>query len=320
MLSEDSISRIELLYSVARLNDSPLSLGELHTLLASDTSIVELEEAFASLPTLSTRYVLDSGFITEKGGADWAAEVQKRRRAFRDNVATAERLAVRLGGRGASVIAVGGSTSYESVKESDDLDLFCVTRGDYAWIFLTKALLLLRASRLASGEVSRACLSCVMDQNYAVRAFSSEQDPLFARDALNAMVLKGNKEYAALLRRADWMKKIFPRLYFARSPPAGSGALTVDSPVRTQSGTARRVANRFLFYVVGGYLRVKSMLESRRIWRDSGDRGRSFEARIGFDHCIYESLRYREMRAMYLNQLDQSRFPPGMEPLQRVPG
>jgi len=292
MISDESISRIDLLYNVAKLNDSALSLSDLGVLLSSETTLRELEDAFASSPVLSSRYNLRSGFIFEKGkDSAVAAEVTKRMQAL-GNVGLGTQIAARLKGKGSVVMAIGGSTSYESVKETDDLDLFCITRADYAWIFLTRALLLLRASRLTSPELAKACLSCVMDQNYADRSFGSEQDPLFARDALNAIVLEGGEEYRRLLLKAEWMSKMFPRLYSSRSAPS--------EPPETKRNLSRinRVVNLFLFRTVGTYLKTKSMLENRRIAKYAS-RGRLFETRLGADHCIYESLRYRQMRELY---------------------
>jgi hypothetical protein len=292
-LNEESISRIDVLYSVAKLNDSALSLRDLSALLSAETSVTEIEEAFANSPTLRSKYMLHSGYVVEKDRSSAAAaELQKRRQAL-GNVVMGAQLASRLKGRGALVIAIGGSTSYESVKASDDLDFFCVTGVDNAWIFLTKALLLLRASRLTSHGASKACLSCVMDQRYAEAAFGREQDPLFARDALNALVLEGEGEYTSLLLKADWMRKMFPRLYAVRSGPP---SMSADTDRRSVAG---RVANRFLFYAVGTYLRIKCMLENRQLRRRRADRGRLFETRIGSDHCIYESTRYRQMREIY---------------------
>lgn len=292
MLSDESISRIDLLYSVARFNDSALSLSDLRVLLKSETTEAELEDAFARSPTLSSKYQLRSGFVFEKGkNATVSRELEKRTLAVR-NVVLGARLVQRLRGRGSVVIAISGSTSYESARESDDLDLFCVTQGDNAWIFLTKALLLVRASRLTSSQLSRACLSCVMDQNFAEKAFGSEQDPIFARDALNAIVLAGDEEYRALLLRGKWMRRLFPNLYATRtgSPmtPARRGRPSIKN----------RVANLLLFHTVGRYIQMKSMLENRRVAK-YGDRGRLFETRLGHDHCIYESLRYRQMRKIY---------------------
>jgi hypothetical protein len=131
-----------------------------------------------------------------------------------------------------------------------------------------------------------------MDQSFAEKAFGSEQDPIFARDALNAIVLTGNEEYDALLARASWMRRLFPHLYAART----GSVVTPERHVRPS--VKDRVLNLLLFHTVGRYIRMKSMLENRRIAKYN-DRGRLFETRLGYDHCIYESLRYRQMRRIY---------------------
>jgi len=292
MLSDESITRIDVFYSVAKLNDSALTLSDLSLLLGPEATPAELEQAFESYPVLNSKYQLKSGFVFEKGSdMQVSAELAKKTLALR-NTALASALVRRLRQRSCTVIAVSGSTSYNSVKLSDDLDLFCVTRDDSAWIFLTKALLLLRASRLASARFSSATISCVMDSRFAEEDFGREQDALFARDALNAMAIHGAGEYTQLLRRAGWIAKFFPRLYTERVGPP-----RVELPRRRQS-VLTRIFNQFLFLTVGRYVKVRSLLENRRFAR-SGAWGRSFVAMLGPDHCIFESLRYKQMRKMY---------------------
>lgn len=291
LLSEESISRIDLLYEVAKLNDSALSLGDLLVLLRTENTVADLEEAFSRSPSLRERYQLRSGYVFERGlESAVSSELAKKSRALH-NIILAVNLGWQLRRSGGEVVAVSGSTSYESARDSDDLDFFCITESGSAWIFITKALALLRVSGLGHRGGSRVCLSCVMDLDYARRAFGTERDPLFARDALNAIVLEGNAEYTDLLRRARWMQALFPRLYEIRSGPYSK---TRANPI----STAKRVLNLFLFQTVGRYIKVKSTLENRRVAR-FGDKSRQFVAKTGDDHSIYESERYRRMREVY---------------------
>jgi hypothetical protein len=157
---------------------------------------------------------------------------------------------------------------------------------------MTKALLILRASRVLSKRYSAASVSCVMDLGFAEQDFGKEQDALFARDGLNAIVIEGEGQYNGLLRRATWMSRFFPRLYARRSSSAAS------EEKRVPSTPLMRLSNLFLFHTVGRYVRIRSMLENRRISKYRVD-GRSFVTIMGKDHCIFESLRYRRMRQIY---------------------
>jgi hypothetical protein len=300
MLSDESVARIDVFYSVAKLNDSALKLSDLSLLLNSEASLEQLEDAFARYPYLSAKYQLRSGFIFEKGAeSPVQAEFEKNAQA-QTNRTIASGLSRRLKRRECSIIAVSGSTSYNSVKRSDDLDLFCVTSNDSAWIFYTKALLLLRASRIFSPGLSRANVSCVMDSRFASELFGREQDALFARDGLNAVVLEGAAEYGRLLSRSSWMTKFFPRLYANR---IGKANVVIGSK---RPSILSRLANRFLFVTVGSYVRTKSMLENRRIAKRRIAQNQ-FVTLLGPDHCIFESYRYRRMRLMYAQMHPESR-------------
>jgi len=305
MLSDENISRIDLLFDVARLNDSPLSLGDLSLLLSTDATLAELEEAFARYPELK-KYELRSGYVLEKGSPRSIPEELKKEKQATRNTALAAALARRLWQRSCSVIAVSGSTSYGSVKQSDDLDLFCLTGVDEAWIFFTKALLLLRFTRLVSAGYSAANVSCVMDFRFAGNMFEREQDALFARDGLNAIVLEGRSEYDALLRKAKWMERFFPGLYASRVKSVRSAV------VRSPPSSLTRLANLFFFVTVGRYVKVRSMLENRRLAR-SGDTGRAFVTMLGTDHCIFESQRYRRMRQIYRSLQSSGPVPAGSD-------
>jgi len=46
MLSDESITRIDVFYSVAKLNDSALTLSDLSLLLGPEATPAELEQAF----------------------------------------------------------------------------------------------------------------------------------------------------------------------------------------------------------------------------------------------------------------------------------
>jgi len=190
------------------------------------------------------------------------------------------------------VVAVSGSTSYGSASLSRDADLFCVTPQGRMWILLAKGLIIARVYRLVNRRAPHFCLSCVMDETYARSVFSSQQHPLFARDALEAKVLIGRDIYKSLLGTAAWMSAYFPVAY---------REAVSDTP--REHKTQRRQAlagilNRLLFVTLGRYIRAKSSLLNRNL-KASGRSGDLFRVRLGVDHLIYESRRYVDLRREY---------------------
>ena len=175
------------------------------------------------------------------------------------------------------------------------------------WVFLSRSLLLARAFRFAAADSPWLCLSYVMDDTFAMSEFTDPKDSLFARDALSTVVVRGSDYYTALLRQSAWMSDHFPKLYSLRVWPSteitGRSYAACDERVHSnsnseQTGISTRIANDFLYVVVGSYIRLKSYLLNRRLSRSRNKEG-VFRLRIGRDHCIYESLSYVRLREMY---------------------
>lgn len=298
-LSVQSARRVHVLYEVAKRNGSLISLQEILPLLPEHVSEQELADAIMRAPSLSSRFELKSGFVIERAGRGNGPEVSSERVSrmkAETNMHFAKRFVPRLRSKSMKLAAVSGSTSYRSASKSEDLDMFCVTASGRLWVFLTKSLLLSRAFRLTNSNSPPICLSCVLDEGFARSMFTEAQNPLFARDALETVVLEGEDVYHDLLSRARWIRKFYPALYTRRL--SGSGVVFTPEP---ESSHSFAFLNRFLFLVVGSYIGVKSWLLNRRLAK-SGRRGDCFRLRKGVDHLIYESGRYLELRQVYGSQ------------------
>src|SRR5712692_979723 len=196
----------------AQLDEAALTLVDLLQLLQPGTTSEQLVQAFESHPRLSKEYAMSEGFVVGRVGSHPSVgDHDERQNYFVVNVRAAKWLSERLGE--AVIVAVSGSTSYKTATHKDDVDLFCVTRGEEMWVFLARALILTRVSRLLDRSRAPICLSCVMDESYARKLFGSDRGALFARDALVAEVVLGRERYNSLLESAPWIGRYFPKLY-----------------------------------------------------------------------------------------------------------
>jgi hypothetical protein len=298
-LTPESAGRIHALYEIAKDNGSLISIEDVLPLMKEGTSKAELMEAMMTIPSLSSRFDLTSGYVTEKRHPDEipqsiSVEFRSREKA-RTNLRFAEKFAPFLDSGDLKLIAVSGSTSYRSASRSSDLDLFCVAKQATLWIALTKSLVLAKVFRLANRDSPSICMSCVMDEQFAYSMFAQKRDPLFARDALETVLLRDDGVYAILLKRAHWISGVYPSLYSMR----------LNASARSRKSTSTRsliraVVNRFLFFATGSFIRVKSSLLRRRLMKE-GRFGDVFTLLIGVDHLIYESDRYVQMRRTYGN-------------------
>jgi hypothetical protein len=287
--------RLEMLVDVvvraAQLNGAALTLIDLLQLLQPGTTSEGLAQAFESHPRLSKEFVLSEGFVVGRVGSHPpVSDHDERQNYFAVNVRAAKWLSERLE---AVIVAVSGSTSYRTATHKDDVDLFCVTRREEMWVFLARALILTRVSRLLDKSRVPICLSCVMDESYARKLFSSDRGALFARDALVAEVVRGRERYDSLLESASWIGRYFPKLYGLKMSTRGRWKGT---DAARSSWT--RVANLFLFITLGSYIRAKAQLHNKLLAKQG--KGLSlFHVRIDLDHLIYESTKYLRLREMY---------------------
>jgi hypothetical protein len=301
-LTERQEREIQAFCQIARENGAAISLRELIELAAIDASEHELAVAFHSDSKLSSRYLLESGYVLERlaaGEEDWrqaVEEEEERRERGRDNLKRASAFGRALVS-GAVLVSVSGANAYLSAREDEDIDFFCVTKTNGVWPFMLRALILARIHRLANKDVPELCFSCVMDEKWATKEFRKRQPPIFARDALTAKVIGGGPAYHALLKEASWMGEYFPAFYNMRLGETSSrGRQPLRPRAAEKEGSA--ILNTFLYHTLGVFLRMKSWTLNRRLTK-AGWHSAVFATRLGPGHYIYESNRYRKLRTMY---------------------
>src|SRR5207302_10269076 len=170
---------------------------------------------------------------------------------------------------------------YQSASVHDDIDLFCVTPRGKMWIFLAEVLVRIRALHLVRKSSRSINVSCVMDEEYARTMFSADQGPLFARDALMAEVVHGREAYDGLLESASWMRLYFPKLYGLRKS-LGRAKLRAQRSAPVADG----IANRFLYFPLGSYIRVKARLHNRLLVIE-GKSSSLVVPRSGLNHLLH---------------------------------
>lgn len=297
----DEISRVELLLVIARTKGSLLSAKDIDELTRLLPAGADPGSIWNQIPSLDSRYEFNGGLLVERRASNNQAssieiEDQKWRRARAERYIEYAREFSHISGKAwIRVLSVAGSTSYKATSANDDIDIFCVTEKDSVWIYLTKALLLARIFKLVRPGSPRFCFSCVLDEDYARRLFSSPSDALFARDALTAQVLRGSPYYNRLLQRGQWLSDYFPKLHRLRK---AQHAGTFEDTNVARTTIARKTLNHFLFLTVGYYVRLKSTLLNRKL-RGTRRLDSLFRVISSPDHCIFESQSYQELRRIY---------------------
>lgn len=309
IFSGQDVAEIQVLCDVASANGTYLHLKEAISLLYPDASEQEFLEAWSKASSLSERFEIRSGVITNRNENMMElmeSYVEDRRRRADRNLEYASKFVRLDGGQDVRVFSVSGSTSYGSVSEQDDLDFFCITQKDSMWLFLTRSLLFARVFRFLNGDSPDLCFCCNMDEGFAEQLFHERRDALFARDALKVHVIQGSKFYNNLLRINSWISRYFPELYRAKVAP---NAIATTLSSNEEPNIVMKVANLFLYGTVGNYLRLKANLRKRRLARE-GVRTRLVSYKIGKDCCIYESGHYLELKHLYARLSTTERFVP----------
>jgi hypothetical protein len=292
-----------MLCEVARNQGSIISLRELLPLLPERFLESELAVVISSAPALNSRFELRDGYVAER------LSMPERDRAFRSevdsrlvarrNLSYASKVISLLHSIPFSIVAVSGSTSYNSASRSTDLDLFCVAPAGQMWLSVVGSLLVNRIFALFHRDSPQVCLSCVVAEDYAESMFRTAQGPLFARDALQTRVFRGSRDYASLLSRAGWMSSYYPQAYAALSKAEASLVILREKP-----SAFWRVVNNFLFLTAGRYVEFKAWLLNRKLFKMGRERD-IFTFRHSEDHLIYESRRYSDLRLMYSNSFNR---------------
>ncbi len=304
---EHLIYEISFLSGIAKVNGSLISLKDLVALTRTNLSEEQIRSWWAIIPELAGYYELKNGLIIERdtdysGTVPSSADREQEKRARAESYARyAREFAAFCTGKETKLIAISGSTSYHASSEADDLDIFCVTEPDHLWLFLTKSLLLARFLQVFRRSEPRICFSYAVDQNFVMNEFLPARDPLFARDALTTIVVHGQEFYEELLKNSSWISNYFPRLYQQRT-----NAMHVEvAREKVACAPGRRFLNILLQVLVGNYVFFKSAMLNRKLTKQ-GKFSSLFTARIGPDHCIFESVRYSKLRAMYLKLNENS--------------
>lgn len=302
-LSASLISRIRTFCDVASANGAPLSVRDLISVLPLDMTESDLTRAWESCRSLRESYTIADGIIAKMEGSELrlyspgnVQRVEERANRALSNILCATKFSSLLRNEDIIALAVSGSTSYLSASENDDLDFFLVSQTDTMWISLTRSLILARAFKFVRASAPALCFSFVSDARFAEEHFAENHNALIARDAISAQVLWGQAYYSELLRSNSWIGEYYPKLYQRR---------VNSSPIRLQLtrfhkeiGSIKKSINIFLFLTAGWYLQLKSRLLNRKLTK-SGRFSSVFSVRIGIDHCIYESSRYRALAKMY---------------------
>ncbi len=265
--------------------------------MSEGTTEDELARAVRSLPSLKARFELRSGYLTEKSSAGEhelaVVREQLNRSSALDNLRWAVRFVPTLHSVPFDIVAASGSTSYRSASASKDLDFFCVAPAGRLWRSLAQALIHARIFSLLHPSSPQICFSCVMDEDFATSMFGTDRGPLFARDALETIVIRGRPSYSALLRKAAWVDDLYPQAYSEKI-----GETPDERAIESSPSAQSRVFDALLYYTIGAYVRFKARMLSRKMAK-SGRADSVFNARIARDHLIYESLRYSNLKQKY---------------------
>jgi len=299
---EDLIHEVNFLSGVAKVNGSLVSLKDLAALTRTNLSEEQLESFWAGIPELAGSYELKNGLIIERGNNNAGSrltsvdQAQEKKARAESYARYARDFASLCNSEETKLIAISGSTSYQSPSATDDLDIFCITRPDHLWLFLTKSLLLARFLHVFRRNEPRICFSYVVDENFVEKEFLPARDALFARDALTTIVVHGREFYEELLKKSSWISSYFPHLYQRRTNALHHEGVASE---KIASARSQKFLNILLRVLVGNYIAFKSAMLNRKL-RKQRKLESLFSTKIGPDHCIFESVRYSKLKAMYL--------------------
>jgi hypothetical protein len=297
VLSDYETSQILLLCSISESKGAPVPISEI-TLLVPRLTKERLLKAWNAKNELSSKYSIVNDFIVPHTGKKEITFAEDYKQSI-SNLSVARQFLRLCGHSWLECLCVSGSTSYFSARKEDDIDLFCITKSGYTWIFLTKALILARLFRWINKNASELTISLVMDRIYALIDFSTPKDPLYARDALTTVEIFGSSFYRNLLMRSKWMEDIYPLLYKRKvsehSPTAEPRTRISD---QRSAGKAVTLLNVFLYFVIGRYILLRAWLANRRLSK-LRKRGAIFRVRIGPRYLVYESAQYLALKRVY---------------------
>jgi hypothetical protein len=196
-------------------------------------------------------------------------------------------------------MGICGSVAYGSAVESDDIDLFLITERNRLWLFLLRGLILARAFNFKAainGKKTNFCLSYVTDEKHFEYVIKNNRSNLFARELLSTRVLIGKNYYNTLLKRANWIRQLYPKLYFSKlTTQQNENAAKSEGRFQT---IINDILDLLVYEGLGNYLSLTAFLRNLR-FRKQGKMRDLFGAKISKGSCVYTSEKYRELEKMY---------------------
>lgn len=295
--AQEGRERIRMLVEVAAANESSISLEELLDLLPHGLfpSAEAVGRFIAEDELLAPRLAASGDEVTLRGREDLAARRRQQRGLAGIRLQEAGRFLDHLARicPWVELAGISGSTAYGGAKPSDDIDFFLVTRPHRLWITMLLALLRARTERMRSPGAPVYCFNRILERPACERTFRERRDALFAREALNLRVLRGEPVYRHLVASAAWMAEPFPSLYAARVA-AGAAAVPGADP----DGATGRLLNAGAMLVLGPYLWMAGLVRNVRLRREGRDK-ECFRTVVRPDLCATESVLYDELREEY---------------------
>ncbi|MBX8631789.1 MAG: hypothetical protein KIY12_01920 [Thermoplasmata archaeon] len=183
---------------------------------------------------------------------------------------------------------IGGSVSYGTAREDDDVDIVIVSRDGALWNVLWRLLLDARKTRKGSPDKPLLCFSyCIEDSAFRVET-ATHRSRLFASDFLNMKVVKGEGYYAEILRENEWMASYYPGYY--RRARTGSKGGPAPSAMKTRPDVTK-------YAVAGTYLKLSATVRNI-LFRLRGMNDSDFSAIIRHDRCIYQSSKWKRLEML----------------------
>jgi hypothetical protein len=136
----------------------------------------------------------------------------------------------------------------------------------------------------------------MQDKKNFEEEMTQHKSPLFAREFLSLYVIDGARCYGSLLRKTEWMRELFPRLYALKLTGQDKSDTCHSRRLRRQG--SYDAINLFIYALLGGFLRFKAFLRNSS-YRKEGRAKDVFEAVIERGSCVYTSKRYRELEDSY---------------------
>ena len=199
-IRERIISSVE----IASKCGKALSMREIDLLLPKQLKSINSRRIIQDDPVASKAVSINDELVVLKGYENLFVERQLRERnALRDRkIAKVFIDELIRSSPYIKLVAVSVSVAYGSTKDTDDIDLFLITRKNRMWLSFLRALVLARAFSMKAslvGGKANFCLSYIQGEKQFEKEMQKRRNPLFAREFLSLHVVRGNHYYNALM-------------------------------------------------------------------------------------------------------------------------